>query len=140
MTKQNKSALLIDKRAFLLPKMEFYEIGSTGQGFYLKELGGKALLAFKEAVEKVKASATSGELEPSQAVDLMVKFIVLSACDKDGNDFFNENDVAFLANKTPNLLVEIANRAMALSGIDSSSLREVAVDLKNAQPASSATD
>lgn len=132
---------VLDKASFLLPKMEFYQIEGTPEGLFFKELGGKALLEFKEYVEQIQKSADgASELQSFQAIDLMAKFIVLSACDEHGNPVFEENDMPALTEKNPALLLDMANFAMPLSGISPDALGEVAVNLKNDQPASSTTD
>ncbi len=141
MTKgKGRRPVLFNKAAFLLPKMEpFWLDEEAGNGFYVKEIGGKAFLEFKEAVEAVQASGV-GELKESQAVDLMTLFVVLSACDAKGNPIFTKADVNLLSQKDPNILLEIVSKAMPLSGMNPKTLSGVAVDLKNDLSASSATD
>lgn len=139
---RSKSPVVINKGRFLLPKMEWFELDeATGEGLFFKELGGDALLSFKEAIDNLrKGVGEDAELQPHQALDLMAKFVALSACDEKGHCIFTEEDIPLLKEKNPNLLVEMANRAMPLSGMSAASLSEVAVDLKNAQPSSSTTD
>lgn len=138
---KSKSPVVINKDKFLLPKMEWFELDeATGEGLFFKELGGEALLQFKEEIDELKKHAgVDTELQPYQAVDLMAKFIVLSACDEKGHSIFTMDDLPMLKEKNPNLLVDMANKAMPLSGMSPTSLSEVAVDLKNDQPNSSTT-
>lgn len=132
---------VLDKASFLLPRMEFFQIEGTPEGLFFRELGGKALLEFKEFVEQIQNSADgASELKPYQAVDLMAKFIVLSACDEKGNPIFENSDIPLLMEKDPNLLLDMANFAMPLSGLSPKAIGEVAVEIKNDQPASSTTD
>ncbi len=70
----------------------------------------------------------------------MARFIILSACEKNGNSIFEQSDLPLLKEKNPNMLADMANVAMPLSGMSAGSLSGVAVDLKNDQPNSSTTD
>lgn len=131
---------LIDKTTFLLPKMEFFPVSNEG-GLFFRELTGESLLEYKEYVEHLQKEADGDdELKPHQAIDLMVKFIVLSACDERGRLVFDADDIPALREKSPNLLMDMANFAMPISGISSQSVSEVAVNLKNDLPDSSITD
>jgi hypothetical protein len=132
---------VVDRATFLLPKMEFFQLDGTPEGFFFKELGGKALLEYKEFVEQLQNSAGENDtLQTSQALDLMAKFIVLSACNEQGNPIFDDGDLPALTEKNPALLLDMANFAMPLSGLSPQALGEVAVNLKNDQPSSSTTD
>lgn len=131
-----------DKKAFLLPKMEvFWTDEAKGEGFFIRELGGDALLSFKEAIDDLKKDmGEDAELQPYQAFDLMAKFVVLAACDKNARPIFTEEDIPLLKEKNPNMLLDIANKAMPMSGMNPQVLGEVAVDLPNDRADSSPTD
>lgn len=136
------SPVVFDKRQFLLPKMEKFNYpDGTWSGLFFKEIGGEGLLHFKEEIDILKKTAgEDSELQPYQAIDLMAKFIVLSACAENGHCVFTNDDLPLLKEKNPNLLLDMANFAMPLSGMSAKVLSEVAVDLKNDQPSSSTTD
>lgn len=137
--RHTKTPVVIKREKFLPPKMVWYELDDeTGEGFYLKELAGDAILSFREDFERLEKEQ---EVKLSDALDMMAKFIILSACDAPGNCLFNQDDFAFIRNKRMELLVDICNIAMPLSGMQMTGLQaEVAVDLKNDQPSSSTTD
>jgi hypothetical protein len=140
MAKRNtKTPVVIKRDKFIMPKMEWFELDEAmGEGFYLKELAGDAILTFKEDFERLEKT---GEIQFKDALDMMAKYIVLSACDAHGNCLFTDEDFSFIRAKNPNLLVNIANVAMPLSGMQLTGLDvEVAVNLKNDQPSSSTTD
>jgi len=67
------SPVVMSKAKFLLPKMEFFELDkATGEGVFIRELGGKSLLEFKELVEKMQAEAGEGkETSLLQDIELM---------------------------------------------------------------------
>lgn len=143
MAKRKPNApVAFNKQSFLLPKMEVYWIDeAAGEGFYLRELGGDALLSFKDAIDALKKEAgEDAELQPYQAFDLMAKFVVLAACDEKAQPIFTKEDIPLLKEKNPNLLLDIANKAMPMSGMNPQVLGEVAVDLKNDQAGSLPTD
>jgi len=139
---RSKTPVVINKAKFLLPKMEWFELdGATGEGVYVKEIGAEALLSFKEAIDALKKEAGEDtELQPYQAFDLMAKFVVLAACDEKAQPIFTQEDIPLLKEKNPNILMDIANKAMPMSGLNPVVLGEVAVDLPNDQPASSTTN
>lgn len=142
MAKRKPNApVVMDKRKFLLPRMEFFPLDeATGEGFYLRELGGKSLLEWKELLDQIKkAAGQDAELTTAQGIELMAKFVVLSACDADGNPLFTEDDVALLSEKSPNLLLDICNRAMPLSGMNPVVLTGDS-NLKNDQDSASSTN
>lgn len=123
-----KKFTLVNKTQFLLPKMEFFPIDKENNvGLFFKELGGQALLEYKEFVENLVAiNDGDGELQPYQAMDLMAKFVVLSACDEKGVRVFEDNDTVSLKEKDPNLLLDMANFAMPLSGLSYDAIGKVA--------------
>jgi len=134
--------VVINKEKFLLPKMEFFPLDkATGEGVYIKEIGGKSLLECKELIEKMSAEAGEGaDLSTSQGIELMVFFVLKSACYQDGSPFFTEEDVALLAEKSPVLLQDMADKAMLLAGMNPVAVTEVKKTLPNAPIASSSTN
>ena len=123
-----------NKQAFLLPAME-----ATEYGFYVRELGGRALLEFKEAAEKFGKDA---ELNVSNGLQLLALLVARGTCDKAGHPVFTDDDVQLLADKSPAFLQDIAKRVLTLSGVPASFLKnfdEVTVNLPNDQLSSSTT-
>ncbi len=138
--RRTKAPVVISKSKFLLPKMEWMELDAeTGEGFYLKSLGGDALLTFKSSFEDVEKA--EGEVTLSKALDMMAHYIILSACNARGECLFTQDDFEFIRAKRVEQLVDICNIAMPLSGMVMTGL-EVGVksDLKNDLPNSSTTD
>jgi hypothetical protein len=132
--RKTKTPVMFDKAKFLLPKMEFFELDETGEGFYLCELGGKELLEYNELIKRLQAES-GDSLSDIQGIEIMINLVVKTACDAKGHPVFSEEDVASLSRKSPALLLEIADRAMAISGIKPD--QEVADDLKNVLNSSS---
>jgi hypothetical protein len=139
---KSKPPVVFNKKAFLLPKMEVFWIDeAAGEGFYLRELGGEAMLSFLEAVNGLKKDKSEdAELQPHEAFELMSKFVVLAACDEQAKPIFTEDDIPLLREKNPNIILDIANKAMPMSGLNPAVIGEVAVNLKNDPPNFSATD
>ena len=140
--RKGNSPVVINKAKFLLPRMEFFPLDeATGEGVYIKELGGKSLLQFKEKIEQMEdISGKDAELSTSQGIELMTTMVLLSACDAEGHPFFTEDDVILLAEKSPALLQDMADKAMVLAGMTPSVITEVTKTLPNAPQGSSTTD
>ena len=132
--------VVINAQKFLLPRMEFFVADkATGEGFYIRELGGKALLECKEQIDEMRKEAgDDATLSPSQSISLMVFFVMKSACNTDGHPIFTEDDAILLAEKSPAMLQEIADKAMQMAGMDSSAVTEATKTLPN-DPAFSST-
>lgn len=130
MTKRNgKSPVVMSKSKLLLPRMEFVELDSTtGEGLFVKELGGKTLLEYREKVK-------SFENEPSelQSLEILTDLVLKTACNADGTPFFTEEEVQLFADASIANLQALAFFAMKMSGIS-----EATNNLKNDQNSSSA--
>lgn len=125
-----------DKKSFLQIQTSLYK-----DGIYFKGIGGKALLKFKEYIEQLQATLPpDAEVTSDMGLDIAVQFIILSACDVKGRALFNSGDAEALANKDPNLLLDMANFAMPLSGLNPQLVNEVKSNLKNAPSDSSVID
>jgi hypothetical protein len=137
--RKSKSPVMFDKAKFLLPKMEFFELDSaTGEGFYLSELGGKDLLEYNELIRKLQAES-GDRLTDAQGMELMIHLVLATACDAKGQPIFSQEDVALLSRKSPALLMDIANKAMEISGIKPDKEAKEAMDnLKKATSSSTA--
>jgi hypothetical protein len=140
--RKSKSPVVIDKKKFLLPKLEFFELDAeTGEGFYVRELGGHTLLEHNEAVERMQREAgADAELSDAQGLELMARFVMNAICYEDGKPFFTMDDVDLLQDKNPGLLKRIAERAMAVSGINPDIISGVTSSLKNEPSPASVTD
>ena len=136
---KTKAPVVINTAKWLPAKMEWVELDeATGEGFYVKEIAGDAILTFREDFERLEKA---GDVQITQALDMMAKYIILSACDAHGNLLFVPEDFSFIRAKRMELLVHICNVAMPLSGMQITGLEVgVAVDLKNDQLSSSTTD
>jgi hypothetical protein len=115
MAKQvKKSPVVISKQKLLLPKMEFFVLDeATGEGFYVRELGGKSLLGYRE-----KIAGIEGDPTVVQSLDMMIELVYLSASNADGTPFFVSRDEADLfAEASIGKVQSIADKAMELSGM-----------------------
>lgn len=135
--KAKKTPVVLDKKQLLLPKMEFVELDSTtGAGLYVKELGGKALLAYREKVKQMQDEIVDGEPNFSQSIELMTELVLKTACNADGTPYFTREEVDLLADTSLVKLQALANFAMDVSGINAKT-KEVAANLKNDENSSS---
>lgn len=125
-----KTPVVMNKARLLLPKMEFLVLDeATGEGLYVRELGGKSLLEYRELTRNIE-----GEPTVLQAVELMVEMVLRTACNADGTHYFDSKDeVIQFAEASLARLQNIADLAMKLSGIEAKN------NLKN-DPNSSSTD
>lgn len=126
MAKRKSTApVTFNKRAFLLPKMEV-----TEHGFYVRDLGGFALLEFKEKVEKLG----DVELNASNGLELMALLVIRGTCDKSGHPVFTDDDIHLLIDK-PMIIYDLSQKILKLSGMPDSlllGLSEIGSEIKNA--------
>jgi len=126
--------VVINKKELLLPKMEFLPLNEAGAGFFVKELGGKSLLGYKELIEKFEKS-DGEEISDIHGIELMAELVLLTACNPDGTPYFvSKDEVDLFAEKSLNQLQLAADKAMEVSGMGATQ------NLKNDVPASSTTD
>lgn len=131
--KSSPSFKMVNKSQFLLPKIEFFVTDKeTGEGFFLSQVPLSELLEYQKGIKSMLGGLEDTPLTDVQALTVMSKLVVLSACDDIGNRFFDDEDVALLAKKSPVMLRDAADIAMRLSGMD-----EVADTLKKANGSSS---
>lgn len=127
-----KTPVVINKNKFLLPKMEWFSVDdATGEGFYVRELSGQALLEVKELADKLQGQ-TIGE-----SLDLLALMVVRGACDKDGHPIFTDEDIPLLLDKAL-VLMNVSQKVMQLSNMTMSG--EATNNLKNAPPDFSFTE
>lgn len=115
--------VVISKKELLLPRMEFLPLGD--KGFYVRELGGRSLLAYKEIIRQVEkevkqANPEAEEAEPSdlQSLDLMVELVYRTACNADGTPYFSSKDEADLfADASLSQLQLAADKAQEMAGM-----------------------
>lgn len=113
MSKRMKAPVVMDKSKLLLPKMEFVELDSTtGEGLFVRELGGKSLLEFREKVKQIE-----GDPNELQSIELMTDLVLKTTCNEDGSPYFTEEEVEQLADTSLLKLQALANFAMEVSGI-----------------------
>lgn len=129
---KGKANVVIKKQELLLPKMEFLSLNDSGEGFFIKELGGKSLLQFYEMAQAEKEK----ESDAMQAVQIMIELVYLTACNADGSPFFSsKEEVELFADTSILQLYAAFEKAQTISGISG-----VKNSLKNGLLASSTTD
>lgn len=116
---KNKANVVISKKELLLPKMEFLPLDETGRGFYVRELGGKSLLDYRELIKRIEQENGEGnEPTEAQSIELMTVLVQMTACNADGSLYFETKDEAELfADKSLVQLEMVATKAMELAGM-----------------------
>lgn len=116
MSKQPKTPVVMSKKALLLPKMDFVVLDdATGEGLYVKELGGKALLEYKEKVLALKPDES--DFSTLQSIELMADLVLRTACNANGTPYFTKEEVDLLADTSLTKLQALSLVAMEVSGI-----------------------
>jgi len=132
MTKRTK---MLTREDFLSVRKELVEVPELGGSVYVKELGGKSLLKYKERIEKLQEE--NPELDESNSLELMALLVSLTVCDKDGNLLFSESDVKKLAENHINVLIRLSTKALEMIGMSNTQIQEVQSKLPNARVDSS---
>jgi|SRR3990167_9714462 len=110
--------VVISKKELLLPRMEFLPLDGTGVGFYVRELGGKALLEYRELIKQMESETVDGEISDIQGLELMTDLVYKTACNVDGSPYFVSKDEAELfANRSISQLQLVADKAMEMAGM-----------------------
>jgi hypothetical protein len=110
--------VVANKKELLTPKMEFLPLEENGAGFFVRELGGKSLLEYKEFIKQVEKESVGGELSTAQSLDLMVDLVYRTACNADGTSYFLSKEEADLfANISLSKLEKASDKAMEMSGM-----------------------
>ncbi len=128
---------ILSRDDFLSIKKEIVEVPELGGSIYIKELGGKSLLQYREKIEEFQRQDT--ELNESNSLDLMALLVSLTACDKEGNLIFSEKDVRLLAESHIGVLIRLSTKALEMTGLEKDAIQEVSANLKNVQTDSSIT-
>ena len=118
--------VVINKKELLLPKMEFLPLNEAGQGFFVKELGGKSLLAYRELITEMEKEAKGNdkeaedvELSDAQGIELMTVLVHMTACNANGTPYFASKEEAdMFADKSLSQLQLAADKAMQVSGME----------------------
>ena len=130
---KSKAPVVMSKAKLILPKMEFIELDSaTGEGMYVRELGGKALLEYREKIKDKNAE----DLSTLQSIEMMADLVLRTSCNEDGSPYFSKEEVDQLADTSLVKLQALAFFAMEVSGI-STPIHEATENLKNDQASSS---
>lgn len=128
--RKSNTPVVINKSKFLLPKMEWHTVDeTTGEGFFVRDIGGHSLFEFKELADQYKGKTMAESLE------MLAWLTARGACDKAGHLIFADEDIPMLVDK-PAVILEVSEKVMRLSGISV----EAKDNLKNDQPASSTTE
>jgi hypothetical protein len=115
MAKGKANHVVISKKELLLPTMEFLPLNDAGQGFFVRELGGKALLEFYELV-KGKDLASLSNVEN---IEIMTVLVHMTACNADGSPYFaSKEETEQFANTSFAQLQLAAEKAEEMSGME----------------------
>lgn len=132
-----KKTKILSKGDFFAFKKELVEVPELDGSVYVKELGGKSLLTYRERIEDLQK--VSSELDEKNSLELMALLVSLTACDEEGDLIFSETDVKKLADTHIGVLLRLSTKALEVSGMGKAVIDEVADNLKNAQADSSTT-
>jgi hypothetical protein len=126
----------LSKEAFLNQntlRKELCPIPELGGSVWVRELSGKALLDYRERVQKLQDEAgADAEVTPAQSLDLMALLVSLTVVDDDGRLMFTEEEAYQLVYGSVAVLERLSSKAMELSGISKRVADEVTDSLKNA--------
>jgi hypothetical protein len=110
--------------------LEEVAVPEWGGNLWVKSLNGAQRDAFEGSLVK-----TSGKGKRSMTyADIRAKLVAKTACDKDGNLLFTDQDVSWLTLKSASALQRVFEVAQRLSGITEADVSEMADELKNDQP------
>jgi hypothetical protein len=92
-----------------VPVPEWDKDGETGAGIYVKTLTSRARDLFEQSIID-----EDGKVHVDNA---RAKFVILVACDEEGNPIFNSDDAEWLGNKSSKAIGRIYEAAQSLNGM-----------------------
>src|SRR5215207_1651812 len=116
---EKSTFVVMDKAEFLRPNMKELVLDEeTGQGCYVCEIGGKALLEFSEMQEQMQKIPREDEMATARAgYEITAKVILMGCCNADGSPYFTADDLEQLENKSPFLLERISKEIYQFNGM-----------------------
>jgi len=125
-----------------LLKRELVTVPGFDASIWLREMSGEHVIEFKKYIDELKADGAS-DTTLEQDVEIMTMVISFSACDENGVLLFTQEDAKSLARNNLNLLMDLGNRALEISGVQVGAKgmsSEVADNLPNAPAKSSSVN
>ena len=122
-------------------KRELVPVPELGGSIWLQQMSAVHVVEFKRVIDDLRAAGQK-ETTLEQDVEIMTLVISFSACDEGGNLLFTQEEAKGLMSNNLTVLLDLGNKALALSGvkIDAGGFTsEVADNLPNA-PAKSSSD
>lgn len=116
-------------------KRELVPVPELGASLWMQQMSAEHVIEFKKNIDRLRAEGnTQTTLE--QDVEIMTLVISFSACDEGGNLLFKQEEAKGLIGNNLNVLMDLGNKALALSGVHiggNGLSSEVADNLPNAQ-------
>jgi hypothetical protein len=136
MARTKKPAMkMLGRDDFLNFEKELVEVPELEGSVYIRDLGGKSLLKYKERIDEL--SKINLELDVYNSIEIMSLLVSLTACDENDNLIFTEDDVKKLSEKNLFVLMRLSTKALEVSGMSQNVINEVTSKLKNAPQDSS---
>ena len=120
-------------------KRELVPVPELGGSIWLQQMSAVHVVEFKRVIDDLRAAGQK-ETTLEQDVEIMTLVISFSACDEGGNLLFTQDEAKGLMSNNLNVLMDLGNKALALSGVNiggNGLSSEVADNLPNAPTNSS---
>jgi len=97
-------------------KRELVPVPKLGGSIWMREMSGEHVIEFKRHIDQFKADGVQ-ETNFEQDVEIMTMVISFSACDENGKLLFTQEEARQLTRNNINVLMDLGNKALTLSGI-----------------------
>lgn len=94
-------------------KIARVDVPEWGGHVFVKTISGFARDQYEQSLIKMKRGRADADLTNQRA-----KFVVMVACNEEGNLLFNPNDADWLGNKSASAIHRIYTEAVRLNGMD----------------------
>lgn len=91
-------------------------VPELGASLWMQEMTAEHVIEFKKFIDKLRADGNK-ETTLEQDVELMTLVISFSACDENGSLLFSQEEARGLMRNNLNVLMELGNKALELSGV-----------------------
>jgi len=112
------------------------DVPEWGGSVYMVELTGPQRMAYNKAMTAI---SQDGEVDPEEAIRIMISMLADLIQDEEGNLLFTQDDVDALAKKSWPVLQRLSTAAMKLSGVSQEDLDEAVDEIKKARSANSSS-
>lgn len=120
-------------------KRELVPVPELGASLWMQQMAAEHVIEFKKFIDALRADGNK-ETTLAQDIEIMTLVISFSACDEGGNLLLTQDEAKGLMRHNLNVLMDLGNKALALSGVNIGAgglSSEVADNLPKAPPTSS---